>query len=366
MSSSDTPAHERRTSGHTHVTVLICTCNRADHLSATLNSLSGIDAPNVNWGVLVVDNNSTDHTSSVLADWVRKFPVPLRRLFEPRQGKSFAANSGIAAATGQVIAFTDDDVRVRSDWLRRIVEGMDRYTCDYVGGPVIPLWEREPPSWFPPTNGLLWGVIALLDYGAEPMDFGRRVPLGVNMAVRRQAFERIGVFDVRLGRKVGTLLGQEQREWCLRARAAGLTGYYLPDVVVQHFVPADRLRKQYFRRWFYWRGISRALLYAQSGVDMEYPQSSTLDFRSLPHVAGVPRYLYRSAVRAACDTLVARLKNRPVESFERELWLCMFAGIIRQRWTDRHIPPGSLGMVGLPGEPAGAGAPAEGRINSHI
>jgi hypothetical protein len=139
-------------------------------------------------------------------------------------------------------------------------------------------------------------VIALLDYGRLPIEFGARVPLGVNMAFVRTAFERAGVFDPHTGRRAGTLLGQEVREWCIRARKAGVRGFYLPELWLEHIIPADRLRKAYFRRWFYWRGISRALLYERSGLDMEAPEQTTLDFSTVPHIAGVPRYLYRKAL----------------------------------------------------------------------
>ena len=70
-------------------------------------------------------------------------------------------------------------------------------------------------------------------------------------------------------------------------------------MVVRHIIPASRLNKKYFRRWFYWRGISRAKLYASAGLDMEAPEDPTLDFRTVPHVFGVPRYLYRQGARAS-------------------------------------------------------------------
>jgi GT2 family glycosyltransferase len=210
--------------------------------------------------------------------------------------------------------------------------------CDYVGGRVLPLWESDAlPDWFPKSSGLLWGVVALLDYGSAPVRYGNRVPLGVNMAIRRDALARAGGFDPRVGRKAGTLLGQEVREWCMRARAAGLTGYYVPDIIVQHLIPSDRLTKRYFRRWFYWRGISRAMLYAQSGLDMEKPEAPALDARTVPHIFGVPRYLFRTAAIALKDSIAARLRRDHEVAFERELWLWMFAGILRQRWKDRAI-----------------------------
>jgi GT2 family glycosyltransferase len=179
-------------------------------------------------------------------------------------------------------------------------------------------------------------VIALLDYGSTPIEFGARVPLGVNMAFRRDAFDRAGLFDPHTGRKAGTLLGQEVREWCIRARAAGVRGVYAPDLVVRHIIPAARLNKSYFRRWFYWRGISRARLYERSGLDMEAPERTALDFRTVPHLLGVPRYLYRKALASVWQSIAAALRGDALAAFDHELWLWFFAGIVRQRWHDRH------------------------------
>src|SRR4051812_25210432 len=267
--------------------IVIATYNRAALLRDTLDSLSRL-RPTAPWEVVVVDNNSPDDTRAVVEAAAPSFPVPLRYVFEPEQGRSAALNCGFRIAEGQIIVTTDDDVRVDADWLDQIEFGLATRQCDYVGGRVAPIWEAEPPRWIPRGGSRLWAVIALLDYGPEPIAFGARVPLGVNMAMRRDAIERVGGFDTRIGRKAGTLLGQEVREWCLRARAAGLAGYYIPAIVVRHLIPSERLNKRYFRRWFYWRGISRAMLYQQTGLDMESPETSTLDHTRVPHVAGIP------------------------------------------------------------------------------
>ncbi len=319
--------------------IVIATYNRACVLGETLASLRALD-PGSAWEVIVVDNNSTDQTREIVERTQRDYPVPLHYALEREQGRSAALNCGFRMARGRILVTTDDDVRVEPEWLNRIEAGLHAHACDYVGGRVLPLWGATPPAWLPATNGQLWAAIALLDYGPQPIQFGRRVPLGVNMAMSRLAIERAGAFDPRIGRKAGTLLGQEVREWCVRAHAAGLTGFYLPDMVVRHLIPAERLTKRYFRRWFFWRGISRAMLYAQAGLDMEKPEATPLDFATVPHVAGVPRYLFRSALRAACDTVRETLGGTPAAAFERELWLWAFAGIVRQRWRDRHRPVG--------------------------
>jgi hypothetical protein len=56
----------------------------------------------------------------------------------------------------------------------------------------------------------------------------------------------------------------------------------------------------------------------------------------VPHILGVPRYLYRTAARHARNWLVALLRREHVASFDHELWLWFFAGVVRQRWKDRH------------------------------
>lgn len=316
--------------------VVIATYNRGADLRATLRSLAALQ-PDGPWEVIVVDNNSTDDTRPVVEEAARTFPVECRYLFEKEQGRSPALNTGIRAARGDIVATTDDDVRVPPDWLNRAADGLRRLRCDYVGGRVLPIWGAPRPAWLPNRGGRQWAVIALLDYGANPIEFGTRVPLGVNMAFAREAFDRAGLFDPGIGRRAGTLLGQEVREWCIRARRAGVRGFYVPEMTVEHVIPGERLRKRYFRRWFYWRGISRALLYRRAGLDMEAPEQTTLDFTKVPHVAGVPRYLYRKLLTAAAGWLRATAARDAVAAFDHELWMWFFAGIVRQRWNDRHL-----------------------------
>jgi glucosyl-dolichyl phosphate glucuronosyltransferase len=326
-------------------TVLITTYNRAHYLRDTLTALAKLTCRDP-WEVVIVDNNSTDATRSVVEEAQPTFPVDLVYVFEGVQGKPAALNTGIARSRGRILAMTDDDVRVEPDWLDRIGEGFRRFGCDYVGGKVLPLWEAPRPEWLPNRGGRHWAVVALLDYGPEPREVGAGGtpwPLGANMAFRRDAFDRAGLWDNDFGRHGNTLRGQEQREWCLRARAAGLRGYYLPHAVVHHIVPKERLNKAYFRRWFYWNGISRAVLYQKLGVDMEAPDESRLDFTHVPHLAGVPRYMFRSALQNLIAASRAAVRRDPVASFEHELWLWFFAGVVRRRWEDRRSTPNTSG-----------------------
>jgi glucosyl-dolichyl phosphate glucuronosyltransferase len=317
--------------------IVIATHNRANDLRGTLTSLATL-VTREPWEVIVIDNNSTDETPSVVRDAGATFPAPLRYAFESIPGRCAALNTGIALADGEIILTTDDDVRVPPDWLESAGTELDRLGCDYIGGKVLPIWGGPRPGWLPDHSSRHWAVIALLDYGPQPIEFGRKMPLGVNMAFRRHVFETVGKWDPRIGRKAGTLLGQEVREWCVRARAAGVRGFYAPALELRHIIPASRLNKTYFRRFFYWRGISRAMLYQQRGLDMESPQETRLDSARVAHWLGIPRYMYRTAATSLWRAIALRLRGNVAAAFDQELYVWMFLGILRQRWADRRKP----------------------------
>jgi glucosyl-dolichyl phosphate glucuronosyltransferase len=317
-------------------TVLICTYNRVTLLGETLDSLARCGAPGLRWDVLVVDNNSTDSTREMVTSRVARFPVPLRYLFEPRQGKSHALNTGLATTDATVVAFTDDDVRVDENWLDaacRPLLGDD--AIDYTGGPVLPIWEQPCPPWLDRHRADLWGTIAILDYGRERFIFEerRRVPLGANMAVRRALIDRIGGFDPDLGRRGNSLLGQEQAEFFCRSREVGARGLYVPDMALQHHVPARRLTRRYFREWWYWKGVSKARL------EQRHPVTEMgVDLSHMRRLFGVPRFMVGSAIRDVIGWVVALLTWNRVERARHEMMLCYFAGyFVGTREIDREL-----------------------------
>ena len=295
-------------------TVLICTYNRADLLGETLDSLRGTRT-SLRWDVIVVDNNSADGTREAVASRIAEFPVRLRYLFEPRQGKSNALNTGLEATDAGIVIFTDDDVRVGEEWLEASCRPMlDDPTIDYTGGPVLPIWERPRPSWLDSTRSDLWGTLAILDYGPDRFVFEerRRVPLGANMAVRRQLIDRIG-----------GLLGQEQAEFFCRSRIVGARGVYVPQASLQHHVPARRLTREYFLRWWYWKGVSKARL------EQRHPVTEMgIDLSRVPTIARVPRFMVGSAVRDLGGIVLAALTANRVEAMRRAAMLCYFAGYV--------------------------------------
>ncbi len=255
------------------------------------------------------------------------------------QGKYWALNSGIREAQGRFIAATDDDAYPQPDWLERAEEGFARYGCDFVGGLVYPVWGKTPPSWVDARSSTCGKVLGLQDHGFEPQEYGvagLSWPLGVNVAYRRSAFDRVGLFDGRLGRTAGTLRNQSQREWHLRAHAAGLRGMYVPGMVVHHTVGAERLTRRYFHRWFYWHGVSRAILYRTTGLHIMEPEGEATH-RGETHVLGVPASIWRGGALAAASAVRRWLTWQLAEAVEYEMIVCFCAGVIRQRWRDRRL-----------------------------
>lgn len=316
--------------------VLICTYNRADRLIEMLDSLAAMRQSGAHrWELLLVDNNSTDQTRDVIMARQATFPVPLRYIFEPRQGKSNALNTGIDASSAHVVVFADDDQRAADDW---IDEACAPLVADeslaYTGGPIWPIWDALPPSWLTLAEPEMLGPIGMFDYGTEPFIFEerRRSAGGGNMAVRRTLFDRIGGFCAELGRTGHSLLGQEQAEFFCRSRAVGARGLYVPAMQMYHHVPSGRLTKDYFRRWWYWRGVSRARL------DRMHPLSEDgVDLASVARVAGVPLFILGDALRDAGKWLSAAARSSTSTRLGSEMRIAYRLGYMRERRRDPMV-----------------------------
>ena len=244
------------------VSILVSTFNRAALLQQTLDRLRQQQYEPGD-ELIVVDNASTDGTAEVIEAAVRTFPVPVRHLHESKAGKSWALNQAIAAARGEILALTDDDVLVADDWLPTLRKIFADPAIALVGGRVDPRWERPAPEWLRVDEGEHYGgmsaPLALLHYG-DAQELRDRSAVGANMGVRRRVVEQVGGFATHLGRRAGTLLCGEDHDLCARAIAAGFRCEYRPELRVRHWVPANRLTLRYFVRWFFWSGITEVVL----------------------------------------------------------------------------------------------------------
>jgi glycosyltransferase involved in cell wall biosynthesis len=243
------------------ISVLVCTFNRCHSLANALDSILAQVLPGpVTWELIVVDNNSTDHTREVVGKYCLKYPDRIRYVFEPRQGLSRARNTGVREARGEIIAFIDDDVIAAPSWLQNLTGSMRNPKWAGAGGRIVPPPDFSAPDWL--TVGgkrdLAGVLLPIFDLGHEAC-LMERAPYGANMSFRKSMFERYGSFRVDLGRCGDSLLTGEDIEFGNRLLTAGECLRYEPSAVVTHPVPEDRLNKSHFRKWWFDYGRTRII-----------------------------------------------------------------------------------------------------------
>jgi glucosyl-dolichyl phosphate glucuronosyltransferase len=296
-----------------NITVILCTYNRCGALEKALRSLAASTLPeSIQWEVLVVDNNSRDQTCDVVEDFSRRYPGRFRYLLERQQGKSYALNTGIREARGDVLAFMDDDVTVESTWLHNLTATVCTGQWAGAGGRIVPQWPCEPPSWLPEKEWYGMAPLVMFDLGKEAGPL-TDPPFGTNMAFHRRVFEKYGVFRSDLGPgPSGKIRNNEDTEFGRRLLEAGERLRYEPAAIVHHSVPRNRLRRGYFLTWWFNKG--RADI-RETGV--------AADTRWF--VCGIPLYLLR---RLALGTLRWMVILDPSRRFARKLAVCLLAGMM--------------------------------------
>lgn len=232
---------------------------------------------------------------------------------------------------GDIVALTDDDVLPARDWLERIVDAFRQRDVSFVFGKVLPRWGAVPPPELPtPPAQAIWGPLAICDYGETPVEytaekFDQRLPIGANLAFSRNALNAIGGWRTDLGKVNNTLISGEDHEIFLRMRRSGhYAGYYDPQITVAHYVPAERLTRRYFRRWFFWHGKTQALM-----LEDLFPE---LNVDAVPTIAGVPRFLYRQGLQQVVAYLRALGTDDALGRLIHELNVLRYIGLFGERW----------------------------------
>lgn len=251
------------------LSLLIATYNRADRLIETLESVVAQDAPAELWECVVVNNNSTDCTAERFAAFAAAHPqYNLRMVEEHNQGLSYARNRGIRESTGEYIAIIDDDERIVPEFVSAYISLFDTVPEAVAGGgPIVPVYPAGRPAWM---SCFTERPIANTMYlGDRVREFPEgHIPGGGNMAIRRSAVKRYGVFDISLGRVGTSLTGGEESDLFERLRLAEARYYYTPKAVMYHIIPAEKLSRGYFSRLSYNIGVSqlrRAMFYRRVG-----------------------------------------------------------------------------------------------------
>lgn len=230
------------------LTVILSTYNRAAVLRETLESFCKLDLNNLDVEFVIVDNNSTDGTSSVIDEFKTRLPV--HHLFELKQGKNCALNRALNEVDlAEFIIFTDDDVSPRSDWLQQAARAATRWQDVTVfGGPIEIAWpEGDPPVWAAARwiQGLGWAHHHL---GDGECDYGPgSLPAGANLCIRRSIFDGGMRYDESIGpRPTNRIMGSET-SLLIQLRDRGIRMRYIPEMVIYHRVRRSELNRRAVR-----------------------------------------------------------------------------------------------------------------------
>ena len=314
------------------VSVILCTYNRQDYLRKVLDSIAvSVLPPSVEWEVLVVDNNSNDQTPEVVKEFAHRYPGRFRYALEPHQGKSYALNTGIREARGEIVAFVDDDVTVEPTWLWNLTKALENNEWAGAGGRTLLSGSLSVPPWLV-TSGpyhMEFVLAPLFDLGDEPRTLNRP-PFGANMAYRKAMFNKYGAFRTDLGPSPDPEVPRpnEDTEFGRRLLAAGERLRYEPCAIVHHPVSENRIQKDYFLHW--WFDLGRAQI-REAG--------------RRPDIWGIQRR-YWSIAKITAAVLTVRawrwfLSANPAKRFYFKCFVWMTAGQvveIYRRWGPIKTP----------------------------
>jgi len=296
------------------ISVIISTHNQAGRLRITLESLVACTLPaGVAWELVLVNNACTDDTDAVAAGHANR--LPLKLVHEPRKGLSWGRNAGLAAARGDFLLFTDDDVRVCPAWLdvyERARRGLGAGW--FYGGPVES--EFEDPAIDPLVLEFAPVSVRGMDYGcaARPLAASEWF-VSANWGCDAARLREAGGFDVRLGigaTASGPQVGEET-DLMRRLEAAGMKGYYLPEARLHHFVPAAKATRRHVGS-----RLTESTFFQAARAGAEPIRGRRL--------FGVPRWLLRQAAVSWVKWQVQALSGRPPRAYFE---YCRARGLIR-------------------------------------
>jgi glycosyltransferase involved in cell wall biosynthesis len=243
------------------LTVIVPTYQRSASLLRTLASLQEQD---IQLEILVVDNAADVALCTALERFNGDARYPVRWIPESALGLHHARRTGVLNATGELLAFIDDDVTFAPGWARAYVEAFAAHPeMAAAGGPSHAAWEEPPPEWLLAlvARRPMFFQLSLRDLGPEPSFDETESFWGLNMAIRTSALIAVGGFNPdAVGHRH---LGDGEGGLFRKLRASGARVGYLPRALVYHHIPPRRMTIRYLRDRMKNGGMSEAFAEAR-------------------------------------------------------------------------------------------------------
>jgi glycosyltransferase involved in cell wall biosynthesis len=261
-----------------NVSIIFSSYNGALTLPLMLEALCAMNSPSgVEWEIIAVNNNSKDRTQEILLSYTDR--LPLKVLFEAKQGKNVALNSAVAIAKGDLLIFTDDDVLPATDWLQGYCTLMEQYPdVDLFGGKIEPHWIQMP------NKSLLDEIPLGIAYAITPDDLrdGEVLPgkiWGPNMAVRKRVFRAGLDFNENIGPTMGSYIMGSETDFLERAVAKGYRTYFYSRLIVKHIIRPFQIEKDWLK--------NRAF---KAGRGIIHKEVHSGKFQRVSDLCGFPRW----------------------------------------------------------------------------
>lgn len=263
------------------VSVVICCYNSALRITQTLQHLAVQKTNDLAWEVIVIDNNCTDTTAQVVAEFAKKHAqLPLRLVQEPIAGLSHARKRGVHEANFETIIFCDDDNWLAENYVLNAHNLMNSdYSIGILGGNIKAEFEVEKPVWFDEyAGGYAIGEQAKPD--SDTLEEKKWV-FGAGTVIRKELFAQLNSSSIELlltGRKGNKLLAGDDSELCAIAILLGYRVVASSSLNLKHFVAANRLALDYARNLYKGFGASLVVLNAYEHVINNKREASFSDW----------------------------------------------------------------------------------------
>jgi len=299
------------------MSIVVGTLNRATLLERALRSLMAQRHPGV-LEIIVVDNGSSDDTREVVSRLAgTAVRAHLRYVLEPRLGLSIARNTGIALATGPIVAFLDDDSEADPDWASRLLGIFHGDPgVGAAGGKTLVRWPDVKPPW---VAASIEGYYGRCDYGDDRKRLTfPQYPFGSNMAITRPLLVEIGGFRTDLGARGSNMMAGEETDLFERLHARAVVVVYEPSALVHHWAAPERLTRWWTLRRAFKHGLSTAVM---AFVNLQRPRRAS--------AGGFLKAARRSAVGAVSTLLACLGASDPATIMSRGIYTAYWMGFAR-------------------------------------